>query len=396
MKDGPLQVSLLTAGKDRPYALGLGGALAEAGVNLDFIGSDEVSSPELQTHPHVNFLNLRGEQSTNAKLTQKMTRVTLYYLRLITYAAEARPALFHVLWNNRFEYFDRTALILLYKLLGKKVVFTAHNVNIGKRDGHDTFFNRLTLKFQYGLCDHIFVHTNKMRDELTNEFAVPLARTSVIPLGINNSVPNTSLTTEQARAQLGIHPGEKAMLFFGQIAPYKGLEYLLDAFVELARQDPAYRLIIVGRPKGEKEYWAGLERKMANCGLRNRIVEKIEFVPDADTELYFKAADVLVLPYKHIFQSGVLFLGYSFGLPAIASDVGSFREEIIEGQTGYIFAPGDTAGLVRVIKQYFSSDLYLNLPARRPDIQAFANERYSWNKVVAVTQAVYTRLMSAA
>jgi glycosyltransferase involved in cell wall biosynthesis len=392
----PLQISLLTAGKDRPYALGLGEALAEAEVKLDFIGSDEVSSPALQTHPRVNFMNLRGEQSTDAKFTKKMTRVLAYYFKLLSYAAEAKPPLFHVLWNNRFEYFDRTALILFYKLLGKKIVFTAHNVNIGKRDGHDTPLNRLTLKIQYSLCDHIFVHTKKMREELIADFSMPESKTSVIPLGINNSVPNTALTTEQARAQLGIQPGEKAMLFFGQIAPYKGLEYLVDAFLELARKDASYRLIIVGRPKGEKEYWDGLQKKIAGSGFRERVIQKIEFVPDAATELYFKAADVLMLPYNHIFQSGVLFLGYSFGLPVIASDVGSFREEIILGQTGYIFAPRDTKGLIRNIEEFFGSELYKNLAVHRPEIQAFANDRYSWNKVTTITKAVYHRLLEAA
>ena len=396
MSETALQISLLTAGKDRPYALGLGGALAEASVKLDFIGSDEVSSPELRKHPQVNFLNLRGDQSTNARFTKKMTRVLAYYFRLVKYATEARPQLFHVLWNNRFEYFDRTALILFYKMLGKKVVFTAHNVNIRKRDGHDTALNRLTLRILYRLCDHIFVHTNKMREELLADFAVPESKVSVIPLGINNSVPHTKLTTEAARAQLGIKLGEKAILFFGQIAPYKGLEYLVAAFIELTRKDPAYRLIIVGRPKGEMTYWEGLAQKIASSDVRDRFIQKIEFVPDADTELYFKAADVLLLPYNQIFQSGVLFLGYSFGLPVIASDVGSFREEIMEGKTGYIFAPRDTEGLKRVIERYFSSELYTDLATHRQEIQAFANEQYSWSKVTAITKAVYSRLLQTA
>jgi type IV secretory pathway VirJ component len=46
-------------------------------------------------------------------------------------------------------------------------------------------------------------------------------------------------------------------------------------------------------------------------------VEKIEYLPDETTELYFKAADVLILAYEHVFRSGVLFLGYSFGLPTL-------------------------------------------------------------------------------
>ena len=71
----------------------------------------------------------------------------------------AQPKIFHILWNNKFEFFDRTLLMLYYKLLGKKIVFTAHNVNIRKRDGNDSWLNRFSLKIQYQLVDHIFVHT---------------------------------------------------------------------------------------------------------------------------------------------------------------------------------------------------------------------------------------------
>ena len=116
-------------------------------------------------------------------------------------------------------------------------------------------------------------------------------------------------------------------------------------------------------------------------------------MPDEETELYFKAADVLILPYTHIFQSGVLFLGYSFGLPAIAADVGSLREEIIEGKTGLVFKAQDSSALARAIEQYFASELFRHLESRRPEIKAYANERYSWNKVAATTAAVYANLL---
>ncbi len=67
-------------------------------------------------------------------------------------------------------------------------------------------------------------------------------------------------------------------------------------------------------------------------GIEKHIVSRIGFVPDDEVELYFKAADVLVLPYANISQSGVLFLGYGFGLPLIAADVGSLKEKIVLGK----------------------------------------------------------------
>jgi hypothetical protein len=65
--------------------------------------------------------------------------------------------------------------MLYYRSLGKKIVITAHNVNAAKGDGRDTAVNRLSLKIQYGLSDHVFVHTEKMKKELMAALA-PLGR----------------------------------------------------------------------------------------------------------------------------------------------------------------------------------------------------------------------------
>jgi glycosyltransferase involved in cell wall biosynthesis len=101
----------------------------------------------------------------------------------------------------------------------------------------------------------------------------------------------------------------------------------------------------------------------------------------------------LILPYTHVFQSGVLFLGYSFGLPVIAADVGSLRSEVIEGGTGFVFTARDPADLAQTIERYFASELYRELGSRLPEIKAYANERYSWNKVAEITTAVYSNLL---
>jgi glycosyltransferase involved in cell wall biosynthesis len=311
----------------------------------------------------------------------------------MSYAISARPKIFHILWNNKFELFDRTALMVFYKLLGKKIVFTVHNVNAKARDGGDSLWNRATLKFQYRRCDHIFLHTEKMKAELVADYGVPEQKATVIPFGLNSTVPDTVLTGEAARERLGLEAHQKVLLFFGNLAPYKGVEYLVEAFLAIAGRREDCRLIIAGRPKGDEAYWPGLLAKINASGARGKFILKIEFVPDGETEIYFKAADVLILPYTHIFQSGVLFLGYNFGLPAIVADVGSLKEEIVEGRTGYVVPPRDPAGLVRAIENYFASGLYADLPNCRRDIREFARRRYSWSEVAKITTAVYDRLL---
>jgi D-inositol-3-phosphate glycosyltransferase len=103
-----------------------------------------------------------------------------------------------------------------------------------------------------------------------------------------------------------------------------------------------------------------------------------------------------VLPYRHIYQSGVLFLGYSFGLPVIAADVGALREEIVEGKTGFVFKPEDPVDLAATIKRYFASDLFANLSSRRAGIRDSALELHSWDEVGRLTMNVYSNLLRLA
>lgn len=388
-----IAVSLLTGGGDRPYAFGLATELISRGAALDLIGSDELDYPEFHGKPGVNFLNLRGDQRPDATFLKKVSRVSTYYAKLIRYAATAKPRIFHILWNNKLEAFDRTLLMLYYRVLGKRVVLTAHNVNAGRRDAKDTAFNRLTLRVQYRLAHHIFVHTEQMKRELVQEYDVQSMRVTVIPFGINNSVPNKRLTTAEARQRLGIRDGERTILFFGNIAPYKGLEYLVTAFQQNLAERDNYRLIIAGRPKNCERYWNTIREAIREDVRSGRILLREDYIPDEETEVYFKAADVLALPYRHIYQSGVLLLGYSFGLPVLAADVGSLKNEVVAGKTGFVIRPEDPVDLARAIERYFVSDLYLNLSVRRQEIRDYAAEQYSWDVVGDVTMSTYAGLL---
>jgi glycosyltransferase involved in cell wall biosynthesis len=392
-----IKVTLLTGGIDRPYVFGLAMELISKGAVLEVIGSDGLRFPEFDGKPGMNFLNLQGSQRPDVSLIRKVFRLSIYYAKLIRYAATAKPRIFHILWNNKFELFDRTVLTLFYRLLGKRIVLTVHNVNAGKRDSKDTQLNRLTLRIQYRLADHIFVHTESGKLELSKEFGVQRARITVIPFGINNSVPNTCLSRTEAKQRLRIPDDKKTILFFGRITPYKGLEYLTTAFQQVLARCDDYRLMVVGRPENNcHSYWGAIEESIRPDVRRGRVLVRADHIPDDETELYFKAADVLVLPYTRIYQSGVLFLGYSFGLPILATDVGPLKEEISEGKTGFVFKSQDPVDLARTIERYFASDLFKELGARRQEIKACAEERHSWGTVGRITMNIYASLLHSA
>ena len=194
--------------------------------------------------------------------------------------------------------------MLFYRVIGKAVVFTAHNVNAAKRDGKDSLANRISLKIQYSLCNHIFVHTGKMKQELISEFVISESKVTVIPFGVNNTLPNTAMTSVQAKEMLGLQKCDKALLFFGRIAPYKGLGYLVEALGELIKVDKTYRLIIAGNLKNCNDYWreiqsirsigqapeATLSKKFSSLLTRSRTLPEAANVLISCTIIYFKVA----------------------------------------------------------------------------------------------------------
>lgn len=387
------QITLSTGGDDLSYALGLSLSLSKCGVLIDFLGSNTVDAPELHEDENIRFLNMRRDQSEEAPLLVKVRRILHFYLQLIHYILITKPRIFHILWNNRFEYFDRTILSAVYKLRGHKLVLTAHNINKARRDGNDTFLNRVTLRLQYWLADHIFVHTERMAAELQQNFGVPDAKVTTIPFGLNETNPQTDLSRAEARRRVGVDEENHVLLFFGQIAPYKGLEYLVEVVPVLSQSYPLVRIVIAGKvKKGADDYWLSIQDRIAQLRIERYFVNHIRFIPNEDVERYFKAADALVLPYVDIFQSGLPFLAYSFGLPVIATDVGALAEEIEIGETGFICQSRDSASLTAAVFQFLESALFRELETRRPRIISWARKRHSWDKVAEMTQDVYRKI----
>ncbi len=387
-----MRVAVLTAGKDPHYALGLLQALVDKGVAVDFVANDEMAASPVVRHKLVHYLNLRGDQSSGASFSKKALRLPRYYLKLIRYAIRTQAPLFHILWFNKFEWFDNTLLIALYRLLGKKLVYTAHNVDTKARDGRSGPLNRWSLRYLYRHVDHVFVHAEGMARELHEQFGVDRARVTALPFPVNDVTPRSLLSKPEARNRLGLEPANKVVLFFGNLAPYKGVEYALEAVRILADSDPDIRLLIVGRVKGDPAYLAKLEGLLTDEVLSKRVVMRQQYVPEDEVGDYFRASDVLVLPYRKIYQSGVIFLSYNQGLPAIAADVGALRESVVEGETGYVCRPEDGHDLAEKLKTYFASSLYRELENRREAIIEHVNRVHSWDQVAAKVVEVYRTL----
>ena len=167
----------------------------------------------------------------------------------------------------------------------------------------------------------------------------------------------------------------------------------MAALARLIPSLPDVRLLIAGKvKKGSEDYWQSIQTEISRPGLR------IGWFLESNTSPTKTLRSILRppmsgIPYVEIFQSGVPFLAYNFGLPVIATDVGSLREDIIEGATGMICRPRSAADLAAAVMAYFRSELFRQLEPRRAMIREFAMQRYSWAKVAVITLAAYSQLL---
>ncbi|MEI3865706.1 glycosyltransferase [Microbacterium sp. CCNWLW134] len=100
------------------------------------------------------------------------------------------------------------------------------------------------------------------------------------------------------------------ILYFGIVRPYKGVQALIDAFRDAA--PPQTELRIVGSATGDRG--AGVRQAMVDD---QRITARLEYVTDTDLDNEIAAAELVVLPYRHMHNSGALFLALSHARPVL-------------------------------------------------------------------------------
>ncbi|KAF0195979.1 MAG: glycosyl transferase group 1 [Bacteroidetes bacterium] len=384
-----MNISVFNGAGQVDYMYGLVSGLAHnESDEIDVLDVD-LTSDLFQTFSNVNYHPVFRVLPRSSPLYVKATNTLRFYFLQIWFLISKKRRVVHFQWLDRFIYIDRIILPLVARLSGHRVVLTVHNINAGKRDNRDSFGNRISLKILYHLAHRLIVHTAKSKEELMAEFPVKESKIAVIKHGMNNRVTISGLDTREARKRLQIGENEKVVLFFGNIDYYKGLDILLDSFSELPDGFLSEtRLLIAGNSKSP-EYSSIIGDKINAQRIKDRVTASFGYIRDEDVEMYFMAADCIVLPYRNIYQSGVVFMAYTFGLPLIVADIGNFRNDIVEGKTGYLINMEEPGQVSKTLMKYFESEMYRNLPETREDIKKWAWQNYSWDAIGAETRKVY-------
>jgi D-inositol-3-phosphate glycosyltransferase len=187
-------------------------------------------------------------------------------------------------------------------------------------------------------------------------------------------------TRESARAKLGLE-GE-VVLFFGYVRHYKGLDTLLEAWPAV-REKRAATLVVAGEFYDDE---AANRRLAAAAGDSVRMISR--YIPDDEVEALFKAADVVVLPYRSATQSGVTHVAYALGVPVITTNVGGLSETVVPGETGLVAPPESPAELAATIVKFFAEGL---APRLREGVER-VRRAHSWDVLRDETIALIEQL----
>jgi glycosyltransferase involved in cell wall biosynthesis len=192
-------------------------------------------------------------------------------------------------------------------------------------------------------------------------------------------------TRETARERLGVQ-GEVA-LFFGYVRRYKGLDVLLSAWKEVRERRPATLLVA-----GEFYEDPAPYRRLAAAAGGDPGVRLLErYLPDEEVECVFKAADVVVLPYRSATQSGVTHVAYALGVPVIITGVGGLAETVRGGETGLVVPPENPPALAEAIVRFFAEGMRERLAAGVGALKA----EHSWERLAEHTVALVDALRPA-
>jgi glycosyltransferase involved in cell wall biosynthesis len=162
-----------------------------------------------------------------------------------------------------------------------------------------------------------------------------------------------TVTREAARFELGLRPETTVFLCFGAIQPYKGIEELIAAAQDLARDRPEldWALVVAGIAKDEE-----LVRRIRQVeALDERLLFYPHKIPIEDVQYLFRAADYAVCAYRSSLNSGAAMLAVSFGVPLVAPETVAFSELLARG-AGIGYVPDDRRALAAALAAAVETD----------------------------------------
>ncbi|MDI6603126.1 MAG: glycosyltransferase family 4 protein [Patescibacteria group bacterium] len=275
-----------------------------------------------------------------------------------------------------------------------KLVLTAHEKS-SIYEKHLNIFTKLLFHLYetiiYRLTNKILVHTREHKNELLVKFKIDAEKVETIPHGVDQAKEVTLLEKQKIRERYNL--GNSVLItFLGAIRPNKGLEYLIAAFPKVLERRKGLVLVIAGGASPSHANYLGKLKSMVNDLELEGKVFFTGFVKDLDIPAIVSASKLMVLPYVHITQSGVLYReAITYEKPIIATDVGGMAKVVQEYRIGLTVPPKNSEVLAGAILDLLNDEKKLELFCRN---ERLLKEELSWDNIAKLHHDTYGRLVT--
>lgn len=270
------------------------------------------------------------------------------------------------------------AICKIAKLRGARICWTVHNLE-PHEEQHPLVSRRYWTAFTR-LVDGAISLSEAAVPAIEARTGIPGTRMYVVPHGHYREAYPVAEDRGRARDALGVPRSARVLLFVGQVRPYKGVPALLRAFSQI--EDTSLRLIVAGR--SSEAHLSEVIRSFA--ATDDRVMLRLEHVPSAELPRLLATADLVVLPYRAVLNSGAALLALSFNRPVLVPATGTFAELAGYAGSGWVrtFEGELTRGQIERALAAGSG------PDREPDLS-----RFDWDRIAVETVGAYRALASA-
>jgi len=230
----------------------------------------------------------------------------------------------------------------LWRLRRIPTVMTIHDPR--PHSGEGGWRRNLSRKLSYRQVTRFILQSHDGLTGFSAHYRVPCHRIDVTLMG----------SCDVLRDWVAVDGSEDrpvAVLCFGRMSPYKGLDVLEEAASIAAGQVPELRVIVAGAPVAG--FRPPAAKRLVNGGTFDVIPGHIE---TREAARLFARARVVVLPYREATQSGVVLSAFAFGIPVVASNTGGIPDYVTHGENGLLVTPGDPQELAAAIVRVMSDD----------------------------------------
>ena len=175
-------------------------------------------------------------------------------------------------------------------------------------------------------------------------------QSQIISHGIDTVEFSPTDNKDALRSALELPNGGKLIGCFGRIRANKGTDLFISAAINLCKRHADLNAVVLGQAIGrDKAFLHRLKHRVRTAGLEERMIFR-ESVPFTAIANMYRSLDIYVAPQRWEGFGLTPLEAMACGVPVVATDVGAFSSQIVEGKTGFIVAPGSDLAITDAVE----------------------------------------------